>query len=77
MKTSYHSHYDENTFIKRGECANGDDMLARHEALRDFGVEASGERWVEGYGWTLAFEGPPLDELTQNLLCIKEVKRDY
>lgn len=67
----YHKHYSEKTYIRKGQVANTDDIFAVNQLLWSIGILSIGECWVPGYGITLLFEGPEVDEDTQNLCCIK------
>lgn len=72
----YVSHFDEHTHLRYGELTDLDDVIARGDALKDYGVKCLGEKWVPGYGTAALWTGPILDKDTQNLLCLRMVDKE-
>ena len=72
----YHSHYDQETAQKYGECPTPESITLRQDLIRRHRIKCIGEKWVKGYGMTAIWEGPKLDSKTQNLLCLKELEND-
>lgn len=70
----YHSHYSDETYLKKGVVPSWKDIDERQQALREAKLKPIGEVWVTGYGITLSFEGPELDKDTQNLLNVKQIE---
>lgn len=70
----YHKHYSDRTYIKFGQSGSQDDIFAVNQLLWINNILVLGECWVPEYGVTLLFEGPEVDEETQNLCCIKAAK---
>jgi len=68
---SYVSHYDDKSFLKYNEVPKPDDILARSQALRAYGLHIIVEAWVKGQGYSPVFTGPSLTEEEQSLLCVK------
>ena len=72
----YISHYSDKTFLKLNELPNHDDIVARSNAIRQYGLICVGEAWKPGYGKSAVYEtvlkNIKLDQDTLNLLCLQE-----
>lgn len=67
----YLPHYDRNTGIPKGSYPTADDVMARSKMIRESGLNCVGEMWDPGNGNVPVYEGPTLDAVAMQIMCLK------
>lgn len=68
---AYVPHYSDKTFLTCGTLPNGDDILARSKAIRQYKIRCIGEVWLQHSGYVPVYYGPLVDIDTRDLLCLR------